>query len=56
MKRSATLFTKWRVEILEMATKNFVMATRNIFRSQFRDLKVNVTWSTASSPEPASQN
>jgi hypothetical protein len=29
-----------------MMTKNFEMATRNIFKSQFSDLKVNATWST----------
>jgi hypothetical protein len=26
--------------------KNFEMATKNIFRSPFSDLKVDVTWST----------
>ena len=40
-------FLPWRVEILQMVTRNFKMATRNISRSPFSELIANVTWSTA---------
>ena len=41
-----TIFLPWRVEILQMTTINFEMATRNLSRSPFSDMTANVTWST----------
>ena len=38
-------FLPWRVEILQMATRNFKMATRNISKSPFSDLKAKKKFS-----------